>query len=284
MRVAGWLCLTASLALISAADDDAATGDGTAAEEDTDNFADLDLDMEAEDAGSMGSMPYPGGAGGAAEAVEDFDLGMPEEDRRKRMKACLIHTTNRVQLRRDMLEQTIRDMVEQHNMKQEQAINALLVTWQMSCYMNIRSGAVSEARRGGSMSEELEQELFSQRSDWQNVQQASQRQWKLLESVLAEMQKEAGPAGLGSQPDARASPGAAGAAGAAGAGAARPAPDQSQWIYVLLVFGVFFGTGALVISRLRLLGKKEETERERSSKSQRKAEKAEKKLARKRIA
>merc|ERR1719487_1304189 len=84
---------------------------------------DLDLDEDAN--GPQAGMPrQPMG-----EPVEDFDLGLPEEDRRKRMTACFSYTLGRVQARKEMIEQTVQDMVQQNNMKHDQAMNALLFTW-----------------------------------------------------------------------------------------------------------------------------------------------------------
>merc|ERR1712187_1075368 len=64
-------------------------------------------------------------------------------------------------------------------------------SWMMTCYMNIDANGVKEAQSGGQPSAELQQELFSQRPDRpQQVQQASRRQWELLESVLMEQQEK----------------------------------------------------------------------------------------------
>merc|ERR1740121_1691487 len=117
---------------------------------------------------------------------------MPEADQRKQMTACFTHTMNRMQAHSEQLQQTVQEIMNSQQgqqMTQTQAINTLMFSWIMACYMNIDAGGVKQAVEGVAPTPELEQALFSQRPDRpQSVQQASKRQWQLLESVLKDHQ------------------------------------------------------------------------------------------------
>merc|ERR1712190_3714 len=87
-----------------------------------------------------------GGAGpGAGPPVDDFDLGMPEEDRKKQMNACFIHTVTRMQSNREEVERTVQEIVQSQQsqqLTQQQAINSLMFSWMMTCYMNIDANGI----------------------------------------------------------------------------------------------------------------------------------------------
>lgn len=261
-----------------------ARGDGEAAEAAADDDLDLE-DLEDESAA-------PGeGVGPDGSPVEDFDLGMPEEDRKKRMSACYVHTINRAQHRRTELQQTAEQVVKQHGgpeMTPDKAINSIVFSWMMSCYMNIDASGMKEAIVGKAPTQELEQELFAPREDRpQQVPQASRRQWSLLEQVLTEMTKEQAEQQKQQQQQQKSSSSSSGRTGAGGAPAPQPPAytgggpllsglsGQSQAIYVLVVFGVIFGVSILGVMRLM------KSEQEGRSSKNRKAEKAEKKASRK---
>merc|ERR1719453_1523275 len=90
-------------------------------------------------------------------------------------------------------------MAQAHNMKEDQAMNALLFTWMMTCYMNVEESLVSQAlgKPYGTplpAPEDKEEELFSTNPNAkQTAQQASQVQWKLLEGVLKENSPKQNP-------------------------------------------------------------------------------------------
>lgn len=273
MRIA---CLALLFVVLSYAQNDAAaddvTSDTKSADDATDdfNFDDLE-DDEAPELG--GDDEQSQSAMGGQEMVEDFDLGMPEEDQKAQMNACFFHTMNRVRARRDQLEATVKEMTanQQSQMSPEQALNTLIFSWMMSCYMNIDAAGMKQASSGQSASPELEQDLFSQRTDRpQQVHQASRRQWQLLESVLMEQQKQQDPRGASEGAGARSS-GSVPLSGLSG---------QSQFLYIFVVFGIVFGLGFIALFRLI---QHEKTGRDKSSKSQKKADKAEKKLAKKKL-
>jgi len=247
-------------------DDDAEADDG-------------DLDLEDLDDDS---------AAPAEEKVEDFDLGMPEEDRKKRMSACYIHMMNRVQHRRTELQQTVEQLMKEHGHRedftQDKAVNSIAFSWMMSCYMNVDATGMREAILGKAASQELEQELFTPQQDRQQVPTASQRQWELLQQVLADSEKDRQQQQKTQQQQQKSSSGQSG-------GSTTPPPQQagymgggpllsglsgqSQAIYILVVFGAIFGAGILGVMRLM------KSEEEGRSSKNKKAEKAEKKNSRK---
>lgn len=239
MKARGALCLALLLAALGTRADDADGDDD-----------DLDLDDLDEDEG-----PSP------APPVEDFDLGIPEEDRRKMMASCWQHTLNRVQLRGEELKAAVEQMVaarREQGLSSDQAMNTLLFGWMMACYMNIDGDGVRKVTPSDTQS--LENDIFGQRSDRpQQVNQASRRQWQLLESIIKEQQERAGSSS--SSPMGSAGP---------------PAGGQGSFTYVLVVFAVLFGLGALVV--LKLVRADQSVQAEKEAK---KAEKAEKKLSKK---
>jgi len=264
-------CLVVILAVLGAADDGVEAAAKSGADPDFDDLDDIDLDDEGEEQGmEQGQSEVPP----ETEKVDDFDLAIPGEDRKKRMKACFTHTMGRVQLRRQQLQETVQQMtmLRKNDMTAEQATNTLIFSWMMACYMNIDSSGIAQASQSRPLSEELEKNLFSQRTDRpQQVHQASPKQWDLLKSVLEEEGKKA----------PRKDPGM----GMAGEEPGRAA-GQSQYLYVLAVFFIIFGLGALSVYRLmqnEKAGHRSVDATERSAKSRRKAEKEEKKIAKKRI-
>jgi len=243
-------------------------------EADADDDADLDLE-DLEDDVALG-------AGEGEAEGEEFDLGMPPEDQLKRMQACYVHMMNRIQHRRDQLEAAIQELVQQRSgeVSNDQAANSIVVSWMMQCYMNIDGSSMKEAIHGKAPSPELEQQLFAPRSD--QPKQASQRQWKLLSDVVAEGQKEAlanekRQQQQQQQQQQKSSTGRSGEAPApqppaytGGGPLLSGLSGQSQAIYVLVVFGVIFGLGAIGVMRLM---RSEQESRNRLSKKQEKSEK-----------
>jgi len=268
------LVLLLGLAALSFAEESAAGGaaadpDGTDLDLDED---DLDDDDESEDAsGGMGM------GAGQGPPVDDFDLDMPEEERKTRMRACLAHTMSRAQAYQEQLQAAVKQMVEENRgaqMTPEQAANSIVFSWMISCYMNIEDDGIKAAVSGTPLPPEAEQDLFSHHPErGQQANQASQRQWQLLESVLLE--HKASQPQRDPQRDPRVDPRAQAAAGSSMSG-------QTGALYILVVFGVIFGAGAIGVLRLmRSEAKDKEKEKDKPSKAEKKLEKAEKKLTRK---
>jgi hypothetical protein len=242
MKARGALCLALLLAALGTRADDA---DG----DDDDLDLDLDdVDLEGEDAGPGPTPP-----------VEDFDLGIPEEDRRKMMASCWLHTINRVQLRKTELDAAIEQMVaarRESGMSSDQAMNTMLYGWMMACYLNIDGDGVRKVTQSDTQA--MESDIFGQRGDRpQQVSQASQRQWELLETTIKEQQSG------GSSSSSTMGSGASGGTGGSAT-------------YALVVFAVIFGLGALVV--LKLVRADQSVQAEKDAK---RAEKAEKKLSKK---
>lgn len=222
------------------------------------------------------------------EPVEDFDLTLPPEDQKKRMRACMTHTMNHARARREQLDEVATQMAKgaggaQKGMSKDQAINTLIFSWMMSCYMNIDSSTMQQATLGSILDEETETQLFAQRTDRaQQVHQASQRQWKLLESVLmeqSETQKKEAKEAQQQQQQRQEQSGNLPPTG-------QPAPlgssmsGSSQALYVFCVFGVIFGLGAIGVFRL---SSSETSDKDRSAKNLKKQQKAEAKLNKKKL-
>lgn len=270
-------CLALLLAVLGAADgdaagDEAAKGGESGAEGDDFDFDDFDSEEDGQEAGGAAQPMQDEGP-----AVEDFDLNMPVEERKERMNACVTHTMNRVRTRGDQLQNTLKEaMTQQPQLSQEQILNTMVFTWMMTCYMSIDGEGIKQATQTQSLSPELEMALFSERADTlQKVRQASRRQWQLIEETLLEHQQHQRQQQQQQQQDSpKKSPGVkVPLSGMSG---------QSQALYILVVFGVVFGLGAIVTYRL-IGAEKAGREKSASGKSQKKAEKAEKKLAKKKM-
>lgn len=250
----GVVCFVLLLAALSAADD---VSEGAAADDiDDDGDFDLDDDLDDDDAGS----PPP-------VEVEDFDLGLPEEDRQRMMASCFHHSVNRLGLKKDEIQTMVKEMVNRpgSDMSETQALNTLLFSWMMACYMNVKVDSVSKVTAQDT--KEMESSLFDQRpGSPQHPNQASRRQWKLLEEVVTEMRKH-NPGGV--RPPGTGGPGEEESPVPPGAG-------SFGSMYALIVFAVIFGLGAIVVLKLVRAGSRVQSERDAK-----RAEKAEKKLARK---
>jgi len=244
---------------------------------------DLDLDDDLEDDAAPAQPGVPGAGQGSVgpppEPVEDFDLGMPESDRKKRMGACFSYTIGRVQAKNEMMRQTVKEMAQAHNMKEDQAMNALLFTWMMTCYMNADESTVAEAQGkpyGTPMPTPAgnEEELFNVNPHAkQTAQQASQVQWKLLEGVLQENSPKQKPKQQQQQQQQqRGRPQA-------------PQPEPSFFsggtgiLYALFIFACIGGIVLLVVGKANSYN--QFNHGDRGSRSERKADKAARKLERK---
>lgn len=257
------LALLLGLVALSIAEENGAGGSAAA---DPDG-SDLDLDEDDFDDDDDESEDSSGGMGaGQGEPVEDFDLDMPEDQRKLRMRSCLSHTMARAQAYQEQLQGAIAQMVEQQQVSQEQAANSVIFSWMITCYMNIDDDGIKAATAATPLQPEQEEDVFSHHPErGQQANQASQRQWQLLEAILMEQNAASEQQQRRQGVDPRMDPRAAGT----------PA-GQSQMLYVLVVFGIIFGLGAIVVVRLM-----RSESQDRDSKSQRKTDKAEKKLARK---
>jgi len=225
------------------------------------------------------------GAGGAAYVpfeVEDFDASLTEVQQKERMKACFLYTMRRAKVRGPQLQDAVKEMMAQkeQEMTQEQAINTIIFSWMMTCYMNIEETNMKTAYTADALEEAVEAEVFMPKPEnAQQINQASQRQWKLLENVLLEetgkhakdkMPEQQQQQQQSSSQSYESTPG----------GASTEAPKQKfGMMYVLCAFGAVFGLSAFIITRLN--GNTEKPEKERSSKSLKKEEKAKRELARK---
>jgi len=280
MRAAiGTACLAAFVLHIAsgAVDDSGADGTEDSGKLADDEIDDIDLDADL-DSGlhepDMRSDGWPGAGsfepGGPADGgqVVDFDASMPEDTRRQRMTVCFALTQSRAQSNAEALEATIQEMATRHKLAPNEAANAIVVNWMMSCYMNIDDLQVADAIAGSLPSMQDDTALFSDVRDDrpQKAHQASPRQWKLLQDVLMTLREASGY-----KDDTRERPPAEGFSAFS---------SQTQALYFLAVFGIIFGILILGVTRLVW---SEKAVRERSGKSLKKAEKAEKKLAKKRL-
>jgi hypothetical protein len=251
---------------------------------------DLDLDLDglddledefSDDNNGPASGGPPGMDPGMEQPVDDFDLTMPEEDRKKRMLACYVHMMNRLHHRKDQMEQIAKEVIEQRpQMSREQALNTVAVSWMMACYHNVDADGMKQAIPGKAPAPELEQRLFAPPA---RMQQGSERQWRLLEEVAQEAQQQAARDAPFQQQQQQkqqqqqqySTPPRSDAGPLPTASFGR----QSQVIYVLVVFGTIFGLGAAFVMRL---SKKETGKgtKDKASKAEKKAHQVEQKLSR----
>lgn len=240
---------------------------------DLDGPDDEDLDFDADDAVE----------GEAKPPVEDFDKDMPEAEQKTRMRACFAHSMKRVQSSQEKIQETVKQMLEMPKMTREQAVNTIVFSWMMSCYINIGEEGVTAAGDGQELSQEEEAAVFAQGGGKQNLNEVSRRQWQLLESVIMEQQEKNPPPKQQSTQSSQSSsyqrtPGGQ----EAPQQPPKVPPSQFGITYVLLIFVVIFGIIGLAVRYLM-----QNTQggsgyaKERSAKSARRAEKQEKKLAKK---
>lgn len=205
---------------------------------DIDGDVDLeDLDDEAEEVGSDE----------AATPMDEFDLSMPETDRKVRMEACFKHAMGRVAKRKDEVQQAIEQATQSdQQMTADQAFQSIVISSMIACYMNISPELVMSA--GADLSDQDEAMVFNPT----NVQHASKRQWDLLQAVIVEENQKAKAKVAAQQQSARQQKPPAqkkAEAPSVSAPSAGYSPG-SQWMYVLIVFGMLFGFGFLGIARL----------------------------------
>lgn len=209
-----WLALLGVLVAIAAAEE--------GEEIDLDDLDDSDM---AEDE-QGGTPPGP---------VEDFDKDMPQEVRMRRMQVCLHFTVARFGVYKEQVAQAVRDIVANQETSEEQAVNSLLVSWMMMCYINLDDGVVKEAERAGALTTEQDLALFTPAKEGQTPATASQRQWELLEEavMIEKKRKEMEPRSRG-DPDG-------------GPAETLAVGGTNSLVYVILVFSVIFGLGTLAL-------------------------------------
>lgn len=216
---------------------------------------------------------------------EMADKDYSETERKERMQSCFLYAMRRTTKRREEMKTTVQEMMVQHKeMSQEQALQTMIITWMMTCYMIIDQKTVADKtpfnKENFNLTDEEETRIFTPTSALveQQVNSASQRQWTLLREVMveqtskhAEFMKKGEEQVKKLQEEAKALPNSA---------SAEAAPKQFGMMYVLCAFGVIFGLGVLAVKRLGG-DKGSASTKEKSSKSLRKEEKAKRELARK---
>lgn len=252
----------------------------TASDEPLEDLDDLD-DEELETA--------PGENADGMAFGEEVDKDLNETQQKERMQACFLYAMRRVQKRREEMKKQVAEMLVEHTeMTQEQALQTMIITWMMTCYMIIDQKEVTDktafTQQNVNLTDADEHRVFTPQTPLveQQVNSASQRQWTLLREVMVEQTKkhaefmekasEHAEKLKKQQEQAKsqsyiASPEA-------------PPPQKLGMTYVLCAFGGIFGLGILAVRSLGGDGGSAST-KERSSKSLRKEEKAKRELARK---
>eukprot|EP00929_Paragymnodinium_shiwhaense_P027994 TRINITY_DN16308_c0_g1_i1.p1 TRINITY_DN16308_c0_g1~~TRINITY_DN16308_c0_g1_i1.p1 ORF type:complete len:265 (+),score=88.18 TRINITY_DN16308_c0_g1_i1:73-867(+) len=239
-------------------------------EEPIDPDADLDLDDEDFDTELPPGAPD---AGENAEPVEDFDKDLSEGTRKERMQSCFDATLKRLEERKQQVRDMVQEMKTAQSINDNMAANSIAFSWAMTCYLNAEDDSLKLFQASSPFTEAFEMAAFGPKPERpQQVQQASRRQWSLLEEVVKAM---------GEKQKASSKSSGAGGGGSSGS-KGPPTPTQNlpgsgmsasgQAMYMLVVLGVFFGVGALVVMKL---GANENVEKKSG-----KAEKAEKKKKR----
>jgi len=217
---------------------------------------------------------------------ELVDKDFTETERKERMQSCFLYAMRRVTKRREEMKQTVQEMMVTHKeMSQEQALQTMIITWMMTCYMIIDQKSVADKTSFNSenfnLTDEEETKVFTPTSALveQQVNSASQRQWTLLREVMmeqtskhAEFMKKAGEQMNKQKEEAKALGG--------GAVSGEAKPQQFGMLYVLCAFGVIFGLGILAVKRLGG-DQGSASAKEKSAKGLRKEEKAKRELAKK---
>lgn len=237
--------------------------------------ADGDADIDLDDIDDLDEDP---GEGEAAAPVEDFDKDMPEADQHRRMTGCFKYTVRRTALRKDWLETTVTEMVAnpEQELTKEQAVNTIVFSWMMTCYLNIVDEYVDSTT---SIQEELttdeERVAFTPNPERnQQVKQASSRQWELLKTTLTEEGKKQGVV-----KDPQAKKDTSGFTQSTSyqnkpsmpqvtktVKAEEPKPKKSSGIlYVMLLFGGIFGLILLGVQRLSKAEEEVKTKKDRKA-------------------
>merc|ERR1711972_1098693 len=141
--------------------------------------------------------------------------------------------------------------------------DSILVSWMLACYRKIERQDVDFVQRGMTNDYQLEDDVEAKLFDLQGSQwKATQSHWDILEQVLKEAQSppRSQEAGGGRQAPGGMTPPATGMTG------------QTRMLYVLAVFGSFFGLGTIAVLRLS------RRDHDKAEKTQKKAGKAEKKF------
>jgi hypothetical protein len=265
-------CLRAYVALAFVASFGLGRADDAKAEELTEEEDD-DLDLEHDEEPFVEDR----------EPVEEFDKDMAAEDQNGRMKSCFDSGVGRLQANIENVKETVQQIISQQpNMDKDRALNTILFSWVMACYMNIEDTELKALQNGGSLSEEQQSAVFSpeQRPGrTQFLRQATQRQWGLLETQVKKHQDE-----MSKQQKQRQSSSQSGSQSYQSGPGQQPQQQQKQEAssfglgYVLLALAGVFGIIGLAVTKLLKNEDGGSSRREKySSKSQRKAEQAEKK-------
>jgi len=261
LRACAALAFVASFGVSRA---EVATPEAELTEEEEDDDLDLEHDEEpvAED----------------AEPVEEFDKDMVAEEQGSRMKSCFDSGVSRLQANMENVKETVQQIISQQpNMDKDRALNTILFSWVMACYMNIEDAELKALQVGGALTEAQETAVFSPElrpGRTQFLRQATQRQWGLLEIQVKKHQEDMAQ----QQKQQQQSGSQSGSQSQTGSQSAVKAPASSFGIgYVLLALGAVFGVMALVIVKLLKNEEDGSSRKEKSSKSQKKAEQAEKK-------
>lgn len=289
--------------------------DAHAAEDATAEAPLTDLDDFDDDDEQEGDEDAAGAAGGAALAqVEDVDSG-------RRMKACFLYTMRRAKVKGTKLQENVQEMMttQKEPTTPEQALNTIIFSWMMTCFMNIDEKNMKTAYTADTLDEAVEQEVFIPKSE--DAQEAlsspaaksleagdgylvkemidaskslstfvtqhgmgelttdSRRQWEKLEKVLLQDTQKKGKMPQQQQQQQSYQSSSQSYQSTTGGSSAEAPKQQFGMMYVLGAFGAIFGLSALVV--LRLNGTEEKSTKEKSSKSLRKEEKAKREMARK---
>lgn len=208
---------------------------------------------------------------GAKVGTTDVDRSLDPGERRKRMRSCVHAAQSWLETRPDEAETAIAGLLAQaqatptqagSDFSTEQAMNQLVFSMTMSCYQSIDVQAVEQVHAEQRLTKEQEDTIFKQSS---SPPRPTRKQFRLLESVMKEEQQrraqEVGPEAI---------PGEMNIIGSGMSPRAKAA-------YLLLVLTAFAGGAAYAFPKV-LRGK---PPRERTAKMQRKLQKVEMMLEKK---
>jgi hypothetical protein len=254
--------LVVSPSFASAADvaDDSGRQDSTVQGED-------DVDDGIDDGESFDPEPLFGEAvPGDTEPVADFDEGMSAEEKNARMTACVGMLFSLAHNKKETIQKTMKELIAQKKMPEDEALKTLLYTWGMTCYLNSDSDIVSKAQ--GKYTPEMDSFFAPKPDRKQQVTSASEAQVELLGNVFRKMSPQDGGKTGPKTVEKTSEQTSAGS-------------SSTKFMYSLLLLGMVFGVAALGVLRLMRKTQLSPKQTGKSSKSALKAQKAEKKLEKK---
>jgi len=208
------------------------------------------------------------------EAMDEADAElMDEADAKLRMKACFTITLKTVPRMKEHLTKLAKEFINVKGLTESQAFNTVIVARVMNCYMTILPAEQKTIESGLEPSLESLNEIYGDKREVpQKPEDASKRQWELLDSVMKEAMKDTPQK---QQKSSQATGQKENNRPKANASTTRQAlPDRvlagrmplqwSEMAYGLAPLGVIFGLLGFLVRKLRRQGSGDSSNRKRT--------------------